>query len=138
MKVSMKALLLVAMCGLVGMTACKKGKDTENAADHATHPAGFSLGNHEPARDRTAQAGSIGTLSAIAPPVSTGRSAHEGDNQGTRASLSRTPGIAPGSAPRRHGGRRHRLPGPAPTARGREIMLIVARFVQLGPGDTCP
>ena len=27
---------------------------------------------------------------------------------------------------------------PRPDGKGREMMLIVARFVQIGPGETCP
>lgn len=134
MKVSMKALLLVAMCGLVGMTACKKGKDTENAAD--TRPTRPSSPSGTMSLHGTyAQAGSIGTFRDC----TTGEHwtvAHEGDSQALEQAY-RDSGVTPGSAlvVTVEGGIDYR---PRSDGSGREVMLIVARFVQLGPGETCP
>lgn len=134
MNTAMKIFLLVAMCGLAGLTACKKGKDAETAVDtrptrppspsgtmslHGTYWQIDSLG-----RFRDCTSGEQWMV------------AQEGDNKALEQTYAQSV-VTPGSpvVVTVEGGIDYR---PRPDGSGREIMLIVARFVQLGPGETCP
>ncbi len=129
-----KILLLSALALTVGLAACKKGKDTETAADaKPTRPPSPSgtmslLGNYS-------HAGTIGTFQDCM----TGeqwRVAHEGDNGALEQAYLESK--APLGSPLLvtvEGGidLRPNLDGP-----GQETMLIVARFVEARPGEVCP
>jgi uncharacterized lipoprotein NlpE involved in copper resistance len=134
MKTTMKVFLLVVMCGCVGMTACKKGKDTDSAADaKPTRPA--SPSGTMSLRGAYSQTGAIGTFRDC----TTGEHwivAHEGDNEALEQAYVES-GIAPGSplVVTVEGGIDYR---PRFDGSGREMMLIVARYVQRGPGESCP
>lgn len=134
MKAQMTLFLLTAMCGLIGMTACKKGKDTETAADEGPHRPASPSGTMS-LHGTYSQSGDIGTFRVC----TTGDQwtvAHEGDNLALEE-VYLASGVPSGSplVVTVEGGvdYRTRFDGS-----GREVMLIVARFVQLGPGDACP
>lgn len=134
MKTPMKLLLLVAMCGIVGIGACKKGKDTETAADtrpsRPPSPSG-TMGLH----GTYWYVGGTGTFRDCA---TDGQwtVANEGDNRALEQAYLES-GVQPGSplVVTVEGGIDYR---PRAGGSGREMMLIVARFVRLGPGEACP
>lgn len=134
MKKVMKNLLLVVMCGLLGVMACKKGKDTESAEDaRPTRPA--SPSGTMSLHGTYSQTGAVGTFRDC----TTGEQwtvAHEGDNRALEDAYVES-GVPLGSplVVTLEGGIDYR---PRLDGSGREIMLIVARFVQRGPGDVCP
>jgi len=134
MKTPTKLLLLAAMCVCFGLTACKKGKDTETAADDGPHRPASPSGTMS-LHGSYSQAGDIGTFRDC----TTGDQwtvAHEGDNGALEQAYLEARGRT--GAPlvvTVEGGIDYR---PSLEGSGREIVLIVARFVQLGPGDACP
>lgn len=134
MKAQMKLFLLIAMCGLVGVTACKKGKDTETAVDEGPHRPPSPSGTMS-LHGTYSQSGDIGTFRDC----TTGEPwavAHEGDNLALEE-VYLASGVPSGSplVVTIEGGIDYR---PSFDGSGREIMLIVARFVKLGPGKACP
>ncbi len=133
MKAQMKLFLLIAMCGLIGVTACKKGKDTETAVDEGPHRPASPSGTMS-LHGTYSQSGAIGTFRDC----TTGEQwivAHEGDNLALEEAYVAS-GVPSGSpvVVTVEGGIDYRA---RPEGSGREVMLIVARFVQLGPGKTC-
>ncbi|MGB5701371.1 MAG: hypothetical protein WBM48_01020 [Polyangiales bacterium] len=134
MKTGMRALLLVTMFGLVGLTACKNSKDTDTAADtkptRPPTPSG-TMSLH----GAYSQTGAMGTFRDC----TTGEQwtvAHEGDNKALEQAYAEARGTS--GYPlvvTVEGGIDYR---PRSDGSGREIMLIVARFVKRGPGETCP
>lgn len=134
MKAPLKLFLLVTICGVIGVTACKKGKDAETAADEGPHRPASPSGTMS-LHGTYSQSGDIG----IFRDCTTGEQwtvAHEGDNAALEQAYLEARGRS--GLPlvvTVEGGidYRSRLEGS-----GREIMLIVARFVQLGPGEDCP
>lgn len=134
MKTPMKLFLLLAMCGIVGMAACKNGKDTETAAD--TRPSRPPSPHGTMSLHGTYRyVGATGTFRDC---TTDGQwtVANEGDNEALEQAY-RESGVAPGAplVVTVEGGIDYR---PRAVGSGREIMLIVARFVQLGPGEVCP
>lgn len=134
MRTSTNILLLLALCGSVGIAACKKGKETETAVDtRPTRPA--SPSGTMSLHGSYSQDGGIGTFRDC----TTGEQwtvAHEGDNKALEQAYTEARGatgyplvvtVEGGIDYRSH-----------PDGSGRQIMLIVARFVQLGPGESCP
>jgi uncharacterized lipoprotein NlpE involved in copper resistance len=133
MKPAIKVILLVAMCAALGATACKKGKDTETPVDtKPTRPA--SPSGTMSLHGTYTQAGAQGTFRDC----TTGEQwpvANEGENKALEEAYLGS-GVQP--APlvvTVEGGIDYR---PRPDGDGKELMLIVARFVRVGPGDTCP
>lgn len=134
MKTPINVLLLLMMFGLVGITACKNGEDTETAADakptRPPTPSG-TMSLH----GTYSQKGLIGTFRDC----TTGEQwtvAHEGDNKALEQAYVEARGTS--GYPlvvTVEGGIDYRSRS---DGSGREIMLIVARFVRLGPGETCP
>lgn len=134
MKPRMKLFFLIAMCGFMGMTACKKGKEPETAADERPHRPPSPSGTMS-LQGTYSQSGAIGTFRDC----TTGEQwtvAHEGDNLALEE-VYLASGVPSGSplVVTVEGGIDYR---PRFDGAGREIMLIVARFVRLGPGKTCP
>lgn len=133
MKVAIKTALLVAMCATLGLTACKKGKDTETPADtKPSRPA--SPSGTMSLHGTYTQVGTLGTFRDC----TTGEQwpvAHEGDNDALEEAY-----LASGAQPGPlvvtvEGGIDYRSRA---DGKGRQMMLIVARFVRIGPGETCP
>lgn len=134
MKTPTKVLLLIAMLGLLGITACKNSKDTDTAAD--TKPTRPPTPSGTMSLHGTySQAGAIGTFRAC----TTGEQwtvANEGDNRALERAYAEARGTS--GYPlvvTVEGGIDYRSRS---DGSGREMMLIVARFVRLGPGETCP
>lgn len=132
MKSTVRTLCLLALGALVSISACKKGKDSETAAEV------------EPSRPPTpsgtmglqglyTQVGAYGSFQDC----TTGEQwpvAHEGDNRALEAAY-----LASGVQPRPlvvtiEGGIDYR---PRSDGQGKDMVLIVARFVQVGPAETC-
>jgi len=121
------------MCMTLAMPACKKGKDTESAADtrpsRPPSPSGTMSLHGE-----YMQVGTQGTFRDC----TTGEQwpvAHEGDNKALEEAYLSS-GVQPGPlVVTVEGGIDYRS---RPDGKAREIMLIVARFVRTGPGDACP
>ena len=134
MKTTMKLFVMLAICGMVGLAACKKGKDTETPVE--TRPS------RPPAPSGTMSLHGtywyVGDTGTFRDCTTDGqwRVANEGDSSALEQAY-RESGVEPGTplVVTVEGGIDYR---PAPGGSGREIMLIVARFVQLGPGDVCP
>lgn len=133
MKAAIKTVLFVAMCATLGTTACKKGKDTETPVD--TRPS------RPPSPSGTMSL--HGTYTHLGTPgtfrdCTTGEQwpvAQEGDNSALEQ-VYLSSGVQPGPlVVTVEGGIDYR---PRADGKGREVMLIVARFVQVGPGETCP
>lgn len=127
-----KAVLLVLACAAIGLTACKKGKDTETANDAkptrpATPSGTMSLhGNYY----RT------GTFGAFRD-CTTGQEwpvANEGEIEALEEAYVAFGAQSGGVVVTIEGGIDYR---PRPDGRGKQMMVIVARFVQIGPVDTC-
>jgi len=126
--------LLTALALVLGLAACKKGKDVETAVDaKPTRPLSPSgtmslMGNYS-------HVGTIGTFQDC----TTGerwRVAHEGDNGALeRAYLESKVSLGSPLLVTVEGGidLRPSLDGP-----GEETMLIVARFVETRPDEGCP
>lgn len=133
MKPAIRTFLLVAMCAALGMTACKKGKDTETAADNKPARPASPSGTMSLHGTYT-QAGGVGVFRDC----TTGEEwpvAHEGENQALEEAYL-VSGVQPGPlVVTVEGGIDYR---PRPDGQGKQMMLIVARFVRLGPGDACP
>jgi uncharacterized lipoprotein NlpE involved in copper resistance len=134
MKTPVKLLLLIAICGALATTACKKSKDTETAADaRPSRPASPSgtMSLHG-AYWRVGDAGTFRDCTTNGQ----WRVANEGDNQALEQAYVES-GVQPGAplVVTVEGGIDYR---PRPDGSGREVMLVIARFVQLGPGDVCP
>lgn len=133
MKAATKAVLLVATCAALGMTACKKGKDTETAADtKPTRPASPSgtMSLHGTYTQVDTQGMFRDCTTGEQWPV-----AREGENEALEEAY-----LASGAQPAPlvvtiEGGIDYRARA---DGQGKEMMLIVARFVRVGPGDTCP
>lgn len=133
MRPEIRTVVLVAMCMALAAPACKKGKDTETAADtkpsRPPSPSGtISLhGTYTPTEVH-------GTFRDC----TTGEQwpiAHEGDNRALEQAYLSS-GVQP--APlvvTVEGGIDYRSRA---DGEGRAMMLIVARFVRVGPGETCP
>lgn len=134
MKTPMKLFLLVAMFGVVGVAACKKGKDTETPVD--TRPS------RPPSPSGTMSLHGtywyVGETGTFRDCTTDGQwtVANEGDNGALEQAYLES-GVDPGTpiVVTVEGGIDYR---PRADGSGREIMLIVARFVQLGPGKACP
>ena len=132
MRSTMTRALLVAILVALAAPACKKGKDTETPLDakpsRPLTPSGtMSL------RGEYTQAGELGTFRDCTTgqqwPVS-----NEGDNEALQEAY-----LASGAQPGPllvtvEGGIDYRSP---PDRKGKEMMLIVARFVQADPSKTC-
>ena len=133
MKTAVKTLILIAMCAALGLPACKKGKDTETPADtRPTRPP--SPSGTMSLHGSYTQVGTSGVFRDC----TTGEQwpvAHEGDNLALEQAY-----LASGVQPDPlivtvEGGIDYR---PRADGKGRAMMLIVARFVRIGPGETCP
>lgn len=133
MKTASKTLLFAFVCVALAATGCKKGKDSETAADETpsrpSSPSGTmslhgtytKVGDAGSFRDCT-----TGEQWPVAP---------EGDNQALEQAYLAS-GVQPGPlVVTLEGGIDYR---PHPQGSGREVMFIVARFVQIGPGKVCP
>ena len=133
MKAAIKTVLLVAICVPLAVGGCKKGKDTETAADTApTRPP--SPSGTMSLHGAYTQVGTSGFFRDC----TTGEQwpvAREGDNEALEQAYLAA-GVQPGPLiVTIEGGIDYR---PRPDGKGRDMMLIVARFVQTGPGETCP
>ena len=134
MNASMRLFVLVAICGCVSLAACKKGKDTETAVDEPPSRPASPSGTMS-LHGTYSQAGAIGTFRDC----TTGEQwvvAHEGDNvalEQAYAASGNPPGT--GLVVTVEGGIDYRT---GIDGSGREIMLIGARFVHVGPGTSCP
>jgi uncharacterized lipoprotein NlpE involved in copper resistance len=127
-----RTIVLVAMCGALAMPACKKGKETETAVDtKPTRPP--SPSGTMSLHGMYSQSGAYGTFRDCA----TGEQwpvAQEGDNRALEQAYAES-GAQPGPlVVTVEGGIDYR---PVPDGSGRAMMLIVARFVQVGPGNAC-
>lgn len=132
MRPAIKTMLLFVMCAALALTACKKGKDTETAADtKPTRPATPSgtMSLH----GTYSQSGSFGVFRDC----STGEEwpvAHEGEREALESAYLAS-GVQPGPlVVTVEGGLDYRS---RPDVAGKKMMLIVARFVRIGPTDTC-
>jgi uncharacterized lipoprotein NlpE involved in copper resistance len=133
MRTAVKTVLLVGMCVSFGLTACKKGKDTETPVDASPSRPPSPSGTMSLHGTYT-QVGTSGTFRDC----TTGERwpvAHEGDN-GALEQAYLGSGVQPGPlVVTVEGGIDYR---PRADGNRREMMLIVARFVRIGPGETCP
>lgn len=134
MKKTTKTLLLIGLALTLVLGACKKGKDTEDAADvKPTRPA--SPSGTMSLRGNYTHAGTIGSFRDC----STGeqwRVSHEGDDAALeKAYLESKVPLGSPLLVTVEGGIDLRQ---SPDARGQETMLIVARFVKTWPGEGCP
>jgi len=132
MKRVLGTVVFFAMCAALAMPACKKGKDTETAVDtKPTRPA--SPSGTMSLHGMYTQPGAYGAFRDCA----TGEQwpvAREGDNRALEQAYAES-GVRPGSlVVTVEGGIDYR---PAPDGSGRAMMLIVARFVRVGPSDAC-
>ena len=133
MKATTRTVLWVVICAALGTTACKKGKDTETPVDtkpsRPPSPSG-TMSLH----GTYTQVGAYGTFQDC----TTGEQwpvAHEGDNRALEQAYVES-GAQPGPlVVTVEGGIDYR---PRPDGAGRAMMLIVARFVRVGPGKACP
>ena len=134
MKAALKISWMIAICGLIATTACKNGKETETAAAELPKRPASPSGTMS-LHGSYSQVGDVGTFRDCA----TGGQwnvAHEGDNAALEEAYASS-GV-PEGAPlvvTVEGGIDYR---PRLDGSGREIMLVVARFVRLGPGEDCP
>jgi len=134
MKAALKISLIVAICGPIAMSACKNGKETETAVTETPKRPASPSGTMS-LHGSYSQLGDIG----IFRDCTTGEQwnvAHEGDNAALEEAYVSS-GV-PTGAPlvvTVEGGIDYR---PRFDGSGEEIMLIVARFVRLGPGEHCP
>ena len=132
MRAAIKTLVFVVVCATVAMPACKKGKDTETAVDTKPSRPPSPSGTMSLHGSYT-QSGAYGTFRDCA----TGEQwpvAKEGDNQALEQAYAES-GVQPGPlVVTVEGGIDYR---PQPGGAGRAMMLIVARFVQVGPGNAC-
>lgn len=134
MTTPIKLLFLAGVAAVVGLTACKEGKDTETPVEtRPSRPA--SPSGTMSLHGTYAYADGRGTFRDCEYggqwPV-----ANEGDNRALEQAYAES-GVASGSPllVTVEGGIDYR---PRPDGQGREMMLIVARFVRLGPGEVCP
>ena len=133
MKTTARTLLLITFALMVGLAGCKKGKETETAADEKpTRPP--SPSGTMSLRGNYAHVASVGTFQDC----STGqqwRVSREGDNGALEKAYleSKVPLGAP-LLVTVEGGIDLR---PSPEG-GQETLLIVARFVKTWPGEGCP
>lgn len=133
MRHAIRALVFAAMCAALAMPACKKGKDTETAADTEPKRPPTPSGTMSLHGSYT-QAGAYGMFRDC----TTGEQwpvAREGENEALEEAY-----LASGAQPGPlvvtvEGGIDYR---PRPDGTAKEMVLIVARFVQVGPGETCP
>jgi len=134
MKAALRISLRIAICGLIAATACKNGKETETAAAEPPKRPASPSGTMS-LHGSYSQVGDIGTFRDCA----TGEEwsvAHEGDSVALEEAYAAS-GV-PEGAPlvvTVEGGIDYR---PRFDGSGQEIVLIVARFVRLGPGEVCP
>ena len=134
MKKTAGLLLLCTLPLVFGLTACKKGQDTETAAEvEPTRPP--SPSGTMSLQGYYTLVGSVGSFQVCV----TGqqwRVSQEGDIEALEQAY-RESNVAPGSEllVDIEGGIDVR---PSPDRAGTETMLIVARFVRSSPGKVCP
>jgi len=134
MKMTASMLLLCALPFVLDITGCKKGKDTETAAEvEPTRP--LSPSGTMSLQGYYSLAGSVGSFQACG----TGqqwRVSREGDIAALEQAYrqSNVP-LGSGLLVDIEGGVDSR---PSPEGAGNETMLIVARFVGSSPGKACP
>jgi uncharacterized lipoprotein NlpE involved in copper resistance len=134
MKAAVKLFSMIAICGLFALAACKQGKEAETAADQTPKRPASPSGTMS-LHGSYSQRGEVGSFRDC----TTGEQwtvAHEGDIAALEAAYLSS-GVPSGSplVVTVEGGIDYR---PRPDGSGREIMLIIARFVRLGPGEACP